>query len=35
MSERPLIVALGQTAAGDDGVGFAVLEELRRRGSRA
>lgn len=26
------VVALGQAAAGDDGVGFAVLEELGRRG---
>lgn len=26
------VIALGQAAAGDDGVGFAVLEELRRRG---
>jgi hydrogenase maturation protease len=25
------VIALGQAAAGDDGVGFAVLEELRRR----
>jgi hydrogenase maturation protease len=29
---RARIVALGQTAAGDDGVGFAVLEALRRDG---
>ncbi len=26
------VIALGQVAAGDDGVGFAVLDELRRRG---
>jgi hydrogenase maturation protease len=26
------VIALGQAAAGDDGVGFAVLEELQRRG---
>ena len=26
------VIALGQPAAGDDGVGFAVLEEIRRRG---
>ena len=28
---RTRVIALGQRAAGDDGVGFAVLEELRRR----
>jgi hydrogenase maturation protease len=28
----PRVIALGQAAAGDDGVGFAILEELRRRG---
>ena len=31
MSMRTYVVGLGQPAAGDDGVGFAVLEELRRR----
>jgi hydrogenase maturation protease len=29
---RTRVIALGQTAAGDDGVGLAVLEELRRGG---
>ena len=28
---RTRVIALGQAAAGDDGVGFAVLEELHRR----
>lgn len=28
---RARVIALGQVAAGDDGVGFAVLDELRRR----
>ena len=31
MSVRTRVIALGQPAAGDDGVGFAVFEELRRR----
>jgi hydrogenase maturation protease len=26
------VIALGQAAAGDDGVGFAIVDELRRRG---
>jgi hydrogenase maturation protease len=30
-SGEVLVAAIGQAAAGDDGVGFAVLEELRRR----
>jgi hydrogenase maturation protease len=29
---RTRVIALGQRAAGDDGVGLAVLEELRRHG---
>ena len=29
---RARVIALGQHAAGDDGAGLAVLEELRRRG---
>lgn len=29
---RTRVIALGQAAAGDDGVGLAVLEELRRQG---
>jgi hydrogenase maturation protease len=29
---RARVIALGQAAAGDDGVGFAILEELRRTG---
>jgi hydrogenase maturation protease len=29
---RARVIGLGQEAAGDDGVGFAVIEELRRRG---
>jgi hydrogenase maturation protease len=29
---RAVVVALGQAAAGDDGVGFAVLDEIERRG---
>ncbi|HEY9228945.1 MAG TPA: hydrogenase maturation protease [Gemmatimonadaceae bacterium] len=33
MSVRTRVIALGQRAAGDDGVGFAVLEELQRRGT--
>lgn len=32
---RSRVIALGQAAAGDDGVGFAVAEELRRRGVAA
>lgn len=32
MTNTIRVVALGQQAGGDDGVGFAVLEELRRRG---
>ncbi len=31
MSPVARVIALGQTSAGDDGVGVAVLEELRRR----
>ena len=32
MSPRARIIALGQAAAGDDGVGLAVLERLRAEG---
>jgi hydrogenase maturation protease len=32
MTTRARVIALGQAAAGDDGVGFAILEEIRRRG---
>lgn len=32
MNPRARVIALGQAAAGDDGAGFAVLEELCRRG---
>ena len=32
MRVKARVIALGQAAAGDDGVGFAVLEELQRRG---
>jgi hydrogenase maturation protease len=35
MTPRPVVAALGQAAGGDDGVGHAVLEELRRRGAEA
>ena len=33
MTVRARVIALGQAAAGDDGVGFAVLEALRQRGT--
>jgi hydrogenase maturation protease len=32
VSPRARVIALGQAAAGDDGVGFAVLDEIRQRG---
>lgn len=35
MRTRPVVAALGQAAGGDDGVGRAVLEELRQRGAAA
>lgn len=35
MSEKMRVIGLGQAAAGDDQVGLAVIEHLRRRGAPA
>lgn len=35
MRARPVVAALGRAAGGDDGVGRAVIEELRQRGAAA
>lgn len=35
MTPRARVIAVGQPAAGDDGVGLAVLDDLRQRGAAA